>query len=213
MGCLQTRESLKEEEQSRIMQEQVSVLQKSHADSGSRFEELNADIRSLSGRIEYLEKQISDNEKAKSDSKSEKEALDKKLEIFQEALGKLETQVQTLSNELGELKSVKSQAAQAAQTVKDAVDSTNKNSKNSGIEAAEVLFKESKWKEAILSYQKYRDTHSKGKFFAEATYKTGVCFQELGMKEDAISFYEEVLAKFPSTDQAKRAKIRLKKLK
>ena len=77
----------------------------------------------------------------------------------------------------------------------------------------EQLFKGSNWKSAILEYNKYRDNFPKGKKYAEATYKIGVCFQELGMGSEAKSFYAEVIEKFPKTKTAKSAKYRLNQLK
>ena len=67
-----------------------------------------------------------------------------------------------------------------------------------------------KWKDAIVVFSKYRDQFPKGKKYADATYKIGVCFQELGMKEEAKPFLEEVVAKFPGTSEAKKASFRLK---
>jgi TolA-binding protein len=43
-----------------------------------------------------------------------------------------------------------------------------------------------------------------------ATYKIGVCFQELGMIEEAKAFYDEVIAKYPKSNEAAKATSRLK---
>jgi TolA-binding protein len=60
-----------------------------------------------------------------------------------------------------------------------------------------------------LSYERYRSSHPKGKSFAAATLKIGVCFQELGMSDEAQAFYEEVVAKFPKSKEAEKANARL----
>jgi TolA-binding protein len=78
---------------------------------------------------------------------------------------------------------------------------------------AEKLFKEKKWQQAILKYQEYRDRHPKGRNFAEATYKIGVCFQEIGMMKEARTFYEEVITRFPNTPQATRSHTRMRALR
>ena len=52
-----------------------------------------------------------------------------------------------------------------------------------------------------------------GKRYAEASFKMGQSFQELGMKTEARSFYSEVLEKFPKSDWAKKANLHLKSLK
>jgi TolA-binding protein len=78
---------------------------------------------------------------------------------------------------------------------------------------AEDLFSKKDFKKAILNYQKFRESRPKDKRVPDAIYKTGVSFQELGLKDEAKSFYLEVVAKFPNSNEAKKARIRLKKIK
>jgi TolA-binding protein len=135
---------------------------------------------------------------------------DKKLQAYEDAIRKLEAQVQTLNDEVTKLKETppppEAEAAPAP--------ASSKKGKSSGpYEAGEDHFGAKKWKEAIVSFQKYRDQNPKGKNYADATYKIGVCFQELGMKDEAKSFMEEVTAKFPNSKEAKKAAFRLKNLK
>ena len=80
-------------------------------------------------------------------------------------------------------------------------------------ESAEQYFEKQEWKKAILSFQKYADEFPKGKNVADAKYKIGVCFQELGMKEEAMAYYEEVVANYGASEAGKKAKLRLTKLK
>ena len=86
--------------------------------------------------------------------------------------------------------------------------------KNSNIyEVAQGHFASKEWKKAILNYQKYVDEFPKGKEVSDSKYKIGVCFQELGMKDEAMAFYEEVVAHFSKSEAGKKAKLRLSKLK
>jgi TolA-binding protein len=64
----------------------------------------------------------------------------------------------------------------------------------------------------MLQYDEYKKKAPKGKSIPEAIYKTGVCFQELGMKDEAKVFYQEITAKFPKSEFAKKAQIRLKSI-
>jgi TolA-binding protein len=90
---------------------------------------------------------------------------------------------------------------------------SSSTSTKSTYETAEANFQKKAWKDAIVEYQKYRDRNPKGRHYSESTYKIGVCFQELGMRDEAKSFYSEVIAKFPKTKSADKAKIRLKQIK
>ena len=120
---------------------------------------------------------------------------------------------------------VKAQRAPPAMAKKpgDALRKGDKNDKSDKVakdtkklntyETSQELFDNQDWKKAILSYQKYVDENSKGKNTPDAKYKIGVCFQELGMKEEAMAFYEEVIANYGKAESGKKAKIRLSKLK
>lgn len=211
-GCLMTRSDVKEAEQRRTVQDQVITLQKTNAESTNRFEEYNSSLRELGGRVERLEAQqeqeFNQREKGK---KSQDEAAGetaKTVNLLKEEMIKMQSQLAVLSAQVQTLEA----SAKAAPAAKDAKDDA-KDDKGTAYDAGEELFGKKDWKKAILSYQKYRESFPKGKRFADATYKIGVCFQELGMKTEAASFYDEVIAKFPASETAKKAKVRIKKVK
>lgn len=210
-GCLMTRSDVKEAEQRRTVQDQVITLQKTNAESTNRFEEYNSQLREIGGRVERLEAQqeqeFNQREKGK---KSQDEAAGetvKTVNLLKEEMIKMQSQLAALSAQVQTLEA--SSAAKAATAPKD----DGKDDKGTAYDAGEELFGKKDWKKAILSYQKYRESFPKGKRFADATYKIGVCFQELGMKTEAASFYDEVIAKFPASETAKKAKVRIKKVK
>lgn len=219
LGCLRTREDIKEVEAAKAMKDQVIALQKDHADSTSRLEELMEQNRQLNGRIEDLEQKLS---KASQTQGSGKEEMQKSLEdskrnseLLQESIGKLENQVQALQEEIVNLrvkeKEKASHTEDSKSDKKEAKESV-KDKEKALIDNAQADFQNKKWKEAILNFDQYREKNPKGKYFAEATYKTGVCFQELGMTDEAKVFYNEVIEKFPKTDVSKKANYRLKTL-
>lgn len=225
VGCLRTREDVKQIETAHVMREQVTTLQKTHADNNTRMDELLEQNRTLTGRIEELEYLIKKNE---ADRGAGKESLEKNVEeskrqneLLQESVVKLESQLQALQEEILALrsrepaKSSKKEDARESEKMADASKSKEKaKDKDLALfDAGQNSFQEKKWKEAILNYDQYREKNPKGKHAAEATYKTGVCFQELGMNDEAKVFYQDVLAKFPQSDMAKKAQIRLKSLK
>lgn len=177
------------------------------------IEDKDALIRSLNGRIETLENQMTT-------ILQEKEAGAagdaQKITLLQEALGKMELQIQRLENELGVRAagagSSDETAASAAAVPEDAGEKAE-SKKLGAYETAQQHFGKKEWKKAILNFQKYTDESPKGKNVADAKYKIGVSFQELGMKEEAMAFYEEVVANYSKTEAGKSAKARLAKLK
>lgn len=199
-GCLTTQAQLREEESKRA---QVSAAQEKRAQEVARLDEFEDEFRSIRGRIEVVENQVAQANNGQAERfNNEKKAridLESKFSAYEEALKKLEEQVVLLENEVKTLKS-KKDAAPAA-TAKD----TFKN--------AEAAFGKKDWKQAIVEYEAYRKANPKGKNYSTATYKIGAAFHELNMKDEARSFYEEVVAKFPSSKEAKKASQKLKAMK
>jgi len=209
-GCLQTRSDVKAGEQGRVLQQQVSSLQKNTADVGSRFADLEEQIRFLNGRVEVLESKLmnsnQDAEQAKKMGMESLQSQNQKLMAFQEALTKMEQDNSQLHAEVAALKSALSQSS-------DSQKSLTATSTKNPFEIAEELFAKKEHRQAILEYQKYREKYPRGKSFTAATYKMGLSFQELGLKDEARAFYEEVILKSPKSDEARKAKVRLQKLK
>jgi TolA-binding protein len=207
-GCLQTRSNLKEQEEKQVLRKQVVNLQQSTADVSSKFNEVDEDLRKTNGRIEALDArmtQIKDRaEKNDFSLESKFKEQDTKFQAFREELQKMQA-------ELLEVKASNA-ALQAAFQAGGAPSSSgsSKNSDKNPFELGDTRFEQKAWREAIFAYEDYRKSYPKGKNFGAATYKIGVCFQELGMLDDAKPFYDEVISKFPKSKEADRARSRLK---
>ncbi len=205
VGCLTTRTQLREQNR---LQSDVATLQENKAEYEARNQEVENQMRDFNGRIEVLElkaREIRDSFAKKEDqSKLDAELLENKFKFIQEALVKIDSELQRLSNEISNVK--KNQSTKAA-------TSPSSTSSPGNYVQAEKDFANKKWKEAAVGYQKYRDLNPKGKNYADATYKIGVCFQEMGMKSEAKAFFEEAMERYPSTRTAEKAKYRLKTLK
>lgn len=208
-ACLRTRSDVKEVEQQKAVTHQVVTLQKENADVSSRYNDLNEEIRDLRGRIEVAENKISkgdsENDRSTKNALEQTQDVGKKTALLQETVTRLDSQVQALNAEVQALRA--DIAASNARQI--APSGGGKNSWENGLEN----FDKKDWKKAILAFQDYREKNPKGKNFHEATYRIGVCFQELGLKDEAKTFYDEVISKNPDSSEAKKAKIRLKSLK
>lgn len=69
--------------------------------------------------------------------------------------------------------------------------------------------KEKSLKQAILAYQRVIEDPKSEKNDA-ALYKIGLSFEQLGLKDEAAAFYEEVIAKYPKSTVVTDARKRLK---
>jgi TolA-binding protein len=211
-GCLQTRSDVKTGEQRQVLQQQVGTLQKTNADTANRISDLEEQLRFMNGRVEVLEAKLSSSgqeaEQQRRNAVEVTQSHNQKFAVYQEALEKMEQTVQALQTELNNLR-----AQQLSDRVKG--DSSREQAKGAQdpYESADSHFEKKEFKAAILEYQKYVEKNPKGKKVASATYKIGVSFQELGMKNEAKAFYDEVITNFPKSDEARKAKSRLKNLK
>lgn len=210
-SCLKTRSDVSEQEQNAIygkknIENQLEV--QSNSAGVATLDEKDELIRNLNGRVETLENQLAALQKEKESSAS----LDsQKIILLQEGLAKLETQVQKLDSELVAAKFNDKNLTSSDEGSDSKSDITEK--KQNAYALALQYFSKQDWKKAILNFQKYTDETPKGKNIADAKYKIGVCFQELGMKDEAMAFYEEVVANHSKSEAGKKSKARLTKLK
>jgi TolA-binding protein len=213
-SCLQTRSESVGNSQSQIYRKKNVENQNTESEViAPKIDERDELIRTLNGRVEALESRLDQAQKEKQATQSAINPDSQKIILLQEALSKMEMQIQKLEGEKPSTPLVKSSDANL-KIKKDAVPSkisekTVVTSKQTPFEIAEDHFQKKEWKKAILSYQSHVEQYPKGKSVPEAKYKIGVCFQELGLKDEASAFYEEVLSQYPKTEPGKKAKIRL----
>lgn len=213
-ACLKTRSEVREVAQKQVIQQEVTKLQKTNADVAGRFGEVEESLRDLRGRVEVLEHRkeqgTQEADSAKKFAADQAADANKKIILLQEGLSQLEKTVFQLNAEINALKAEKT--AMVAQNMAAQASKATEVKKGS-YEVGQEYFEQKDWKKAILNYQKYRDENPEGKKFPDATYKMGVSFQELGMREEAKTFYDELVSRFPNSNEARKAKIRLKSLK
>lgn len=213
-GCLMTRSEVSGQDQAKTSSQKQADNQKAEAEKEKEVDP-NELTRQLIGRVEVLEAQLvqlrAEKQQAPPPVAAPNPMDAQKLQALQEAVFKLEAQLQKIE---AEKHAVQAQAtAQVTAKAQAAEDELKAQAKFTPYQIAEAHFKNKEWKKAILSYQKYSEDFPKGKSVADAKYKIGVSFQELGLKDEAIAFYEEVVAQFSTTEAGKKAKSRLAQIK
>lgn len=204
-GCIVTRGQLAQQQQE---QSKINQIQAERAGMQTQVDELQADLRDAMGRIEQLESEKRKVEEANAAEQANVEAEEKdRIKAYEESITQLQEQVATLS---GELKAVKNVLlAKKAVTKTDTQRPVIKGPYTRG----EANFKNKDWQKAIPAYQEYRERFKNGRLYKDATYKIGVCFQELGMLSEAKVFYDELIDRWPKSKEAAKAKTRLKKIR
>lgn len=172
-----------------------------------KTEERDEQLRTLYGRIEEAEHKAQESSqdliKFEESRRIEKEQYEAKIKIYEEAVKKLEAEIVTLKS---------APAVENASESKTSSAGKGSARTREDFYRGEDAFKKKKWKDAIVFYQKYREEFPKGKLYPDATYKIGICFTELGLKDESKAFFEEVKGKFPKSALAKKASEKLKSL-
>ena len=152
-----------------------------------KLDQMNESLRELRGQVERIEQE--QNNKIKS--------LEKNLLPLVQSL---DLQMAALENKV-------------EKQIKNTTTPTlnNKETKEDAFLKAENLFKEKKWKAAIINYEKYRGKNKKGSFYKQATFRIGQCFLNLNMRKEGSVFLREVISSYPKSKEAKSAKQLLQK--
>jgi TolA-binding protein len=176
VGCLRTRSDVQQIETTQRIETKVETLKKSNADAEARISEYDDQLRQLRGQIEEVQRfnQVQSQNRSEQEQafESYKQQMDSKLKLFEQALERIEKQVQSLSQKVSS-----SRAAAAPQGKR----------KLGNYGQAQIDFQNRRWKAAAIGYQKYRDLNPKGRRYSEATYRIGVCFQEMKMYSEATN--------------------------
>ena len=226
-GCLKTRAQLKEDGNDEAARPVQSKIQEVQPQGEYVIDELKSEITRLTGRIEDLERsQKQQSEVAASANKDELKKLEARVTELEQAQAQM----------LEALKKV--QDASAAATATDPVELFDKGKAQfeagnfeGAIESlgaylkapkakvaveratflrGEAYYQLKQYKKAIVDYSKFPEKFTKSTHMPVALYKIGLCFEALGMKDDARSFYQELVDKYPKSPEARRVKAKLR---
>lgn len=214
-SCLKTRAQLKEnspEETHSISAPAPRVVESS---GGYAIDEVKAEITRMTGRIEDLEKgqtsgRIFKDEDIKKIETRLMEVEKTQIEVL-ERLKQIQSQPTHIdSKELLE----KAKTLFDEEQYEESIQSLNQYFKNPSLKTAEeatflraeAYYKLKDYKKAIVEYSKFPEKYSGSSRMPRALYKIGVAFDQMGMKEDAQAFYQELTDKYPKSSEAKDVK-------
>jgi len=215
-SCLKTRAQLREDSDI-----PVSPAQEVHFQSQYVLDEIKSEFTRLEGRVEDLEREqkssASKNNWAEDFKKLEARVVqvEQQLSTLQEALKKAQEE-STLMAPMEILKKAQSQFQDGDyETAADTFGLYLKSPKAVKIEEAtyfrgECYYRLKQYKKAIVEYSKFPEKFTHSKRMPEVLYKIAFSFEAMQMHEDAKGFYQEVVEKFPKSDEAKKARKKLK---
>ena len=201
-GCLLTHKDIEEEEFVGKEKEGHPLISKEPGEQKEKEEESLKKKTIVVNKVSVMEK-ISQSEESIRELRGQIEKMGKEQENRSAELEQgLLALIQTLDLRLAAL------AEEVKKQQKETKKSQSEKSKGTKdlFQKAEKSFKKEEWKKAIINYEQYRKKNKKGKFYKQATFRIGLCFQKLNMFKEAKVFFREVLESFPNSDEAKKSK-------
>jgi len=228
-GCLKTRAQIRpDEDEMQNTRPVANKVQPLDPQGGYAVDEIKTELTRLVGRLDDLER--AQKQSAANPANASREDL-KKLET---RLAELEQSQAALVENLKKMQESPA-AALAAGEPNEALDRAKKlfdakkyqnavdaytailnGTKNKGVSETahffrgESYFLLKQYKKAIVDFSKFPEEFQKSKRMPAALWKIGLSFEALGLKQDAVAFYQEIVDKFPKASQAKNARTKLK---
>lgn len=221
-GCLRSRSELKGEEQQSeapapVKVKPIPVQPQPVSSSGGQYavEELKNEITNLNGRIEDLERSQQQVGRLSREDFSKLEnrigELEKAQAVMLDAMRGMQDRLPPAdpSNLLREGKQFLQRRDYSS-----AVDSLTRyleNPRAMNIEEAlffrgDAFFMSKNYKKAIVDFSKFQENYTNSKYAPTALFKIGQSFEALGSRDDAKTFYQLLLEKYPKSAEAKQLK-------
>jgi tol-pal system protein YbgF len=232
-GCLKTRPQLRDEssEDKGAAYKPVAAQPAQEIPGQYAVDEIKVTLTQLEGRLEDLEKAQQESKGNTSGKKLETrvQQLEQSLATLSQSQTTVEQAQAAISGALKELQdnpalSNADEVFKQAKSHFNAGDYTSaaegftaylkiphaKKNEDATFMRGSSYYKLKQYKKAIVDFSKFPEKYSKSSKTPEAMYKIGLCFDALGMKEDARGFYQEIVEKYPKSPEAKKAKKKAK---
>ena len=191
--------------------ENVDFLLKKLKIASNKYRALQKRLVLLENRVSELVRQLQNREDVEITVEEDGETafLDESPSLFEEK----ETSNPFLFSKKGKLPSKK---REGVKRIKDQANPEDTKKKKEEISPESLfiqgqnLFIERSWEKAIEILEQYRNRHPEGSQYPSATYLMGRAFQELDMKEEAQIFFKELVAGYPESPFAKKARRHIK---
>lgn len=233
-GCLTTRSQLREQnddDSAKSAQQatpQPAKVQDVQPAGNYALDEIKGEMTRIQGRVEDLERtqKQSNSDQAIATTKEEIKKLDGRILELEQAQQQMLEAIKKIQ-ETPAAPPVAADPAEMFETGKDNFGASNyemaienfnsylkspkaKHAEDATFLRAESHFALKQYKKAIVDYSKFPEKYTKSKFMPGALYKIGLCFDALGMKDDARGFYQELEEKFPKSAEAHKIRKQLK---
>jgi TolA-binding protein len=232
-ACLKTRAQLREEggdedrggaQQSGPTGVKAATPQDVQPQGQYAIDEMKGEFTRLEGRVEDVER--TQKQSATNPAGPSKEEL-KKLETRIVELEQAQANMLDAIKKMQETPSVAADPSELIEKGRNQIEAGNfdgaietlsaalktakgKKAEDATFLRAEAYFAAKDYKKAIVDYSKFPEKYTRSSYMPKALYKIGQSFEQLGMKDDARGFYQELVEKHPKSPEAKKARSKIK---
>jgi len=215
----------------RQLEQKVGVMEKTRmsnnaqiASALSQFGALQDEFGSLKGEIQtnkhLINSQYQDIGKRITDLDHRIQSIEDRMQIFSTQLSKALGKVSPEAAAEGDLYQKGLDQVTAARYLEAAASfesfvrkyPKSKFAESARFWIAECFYSMRDYQRAIKEYQKFIEQYSRSPKVPEAVVKQGHSFYELGMMDEAKAFYDQVVAKYPSSSAASEARERIARI-
>lgn len=214
-GCLKTRSQVKDDGSD---SDSGAPAHAKPVDNGRyAVDELKSEVTALTGRLEDMERAQRDSNSGSKESEERFRKLEERMNEQEKAQAAIIEALKKVEREAPKDKSAlykKAKALYDAKKWEEAADGFSDYLDSGDSEHAQVAtfmrgdsyFNLKEYKKAIIDYSKFPEKYTSSKRVPEALLKIGMSFENLGMKEDAKTFYQELIDKYPKSAESKTAR-------
>lgn len=221
-SCLKTRAQLREEqeEQRQAVPQQVQDVQ---PQGQYALEELKSEILRLTGKVDELERNHQSASKKEDLGKDDLKKLETRMAELEQAQAQLIEAVKKLQvtaappadpdllYQKGRTEFLNQQWDPAIESLTQYLKTPQpKHEEDALFLRGSAYFKKPDYKKAIVDYSRFPEKFNQSSRMPVALLRIAESFELMGMKDDALTFYQELAEKFPKTAEGKKAKLKLK---
>lgn len=197
-----------------------TAARRNDADFGVQLDDLLRQIAQMQGSLQTLDSRTAELEAGKVAAKEQQEQQKAKAEAEAAEAAERAKLLSSPSEALAEVKKLldRGAPADARRLLKEVMRQNRDNRAFRGYAAraqylmGETYFAEGEYQAAAKEYNLVRKNHPKAGEVSDALLKVGMCFERLGLKDDAKLFFQTVVKSYGKTPAGKEARRRLKKL-
>ena len=221
-GCLKTRAQLKDDDRGDVVQASGPIKVDDTKAQLYAVEEMKSEISRIAGRVEDIEKERRDESESKERvTREDLRKLDDRLSEFEKAQSQIIVELKRLDSGLSQVDQVdvfeKGKKQYKSGDFDDALKTLSQylrapNGKfmdEAHFLRGEIYYEMQDCRKAITEYTPFQEKFRSSKLAPKAIFRIGLCFESMGMKNDAKLFFQELVDHFPKTAEGKSAQKKL----